>query len=72
MQYLFIPIEAVFYLKICALALIVVAVCRLIEFVQGMRIKAVEMDTARVENETAKHQQNLVLEAIRERQNRKL
>lgn len=71
MQYLFIPAEAILYLQICAICLIVVAVCWALEFIQNMRIKAIQLETAKIEHETAKRQQELVLQAILERQNRK-
>ena len=71
MEYLLIPIEAVFYLKISAACLIIVAVCRVLEFAQTMRIKAIELEKARIAQETAHHQKQLILEAIAERQNRK-
>lgn len=71
MEYLIIPSQSIFYLQICTIALIVVGVCRVIEFAQSMRIKAVELDKARIERETAAYQRQLVLAAIMERQNRK-
>ena len=71
MENIVIPIEAIFYLKISAACLVVVAVCRVLECIQTMRIKAVDLDTANIQRESAHHQKQLILEAIAERQNRK-
>lgn len=57
MQYVILTAELILYAQICAVCLIIVAACRVAEFVQTMRIKAVELEAAK------QHQQNMLAQA---------
>lgn len=52
-DYLHIPVEALVYLKICCFALVIIAACRIVEFIENIRLSGIKMNTARLEEEAA-------------------